>query len=306
MMYDVSIEVNDRHFAVAHALAVDRLAAEVTTAWRAHGIEPILLKGASLATWLYADDVRPYGDADLLVDPERVWDAAAVLEQLGFAPVPHHVSLHAHPWIRPDGATVDLHVRLYGVHASPSEVWLELQSSTETISLTSTAVRCLKLPARALHVAVHAAQHDDEQKPREDLRRALALTPMPVWREAERLADRIHGLPTMAMGLSLEPAGPALIERLPLVRAALLAETGSAPLAIGVARFAAAGSAADKLRVVRTALWPPAVQLVREGDSQGPGASLPRLRLRHLRTQLMHLPRTLRALRRAETSRSDS
>jgi hypothetical protein len=118
------------------------------------------------------------------------------------------------------------------------------------------------------------------------------------------LADRIGGLPTMAVGLSLEPQGRALIERMTLVRAALLADTDEAPLAIGFARFAAADRTGDKLRVIREALWPSPAQLKREGEAAGTTPNLPRLRVRHLRTQLAHLPPTLRALRRARSRRT--
>lgn len=290
--------------AVAQALAVDRLASEVVTAWRAEGIDPILLKGASVAAWLYPEGVRPYGDADLIVDPARVWDAAAVLARLGFEPLEHHVSLHAHPWMRPDGATIDLHVRLYGLHAEPEQVWNELQRSTETISLASVRVRGLNLAARALHVTLHAVQHEHEFKPREDLRRALAATPEKAWRDAERLADRVGGLPTMAAGLRLEPDGRELSERLPFVRAALVADAGQAPLAIGVARFAAADSGAERLRVAATSLWPPDAQLRREAAAEGRRGSVPRLRAAHLLKLITQLPPTLRELRRERAERA--
>ena len=53
-------------------LAIDRLAAEVAAAFAAEGIESMVLKGPVLAEWLYQAEIRPYGDADLLVPPERL------------------------------------------------------------------------------------------------------------------------------------------------------------------------------------------------------------------------------------------
>ena len=52
----------------ALALAIDAVTAQVVTALRANGIRPLLLKGPSIAGWLYGDGAaRPYGDSDLLV-----------------------------------------------------------------------------------------------------------------------------------------------------------------------------------------------------------------------------------------------
>jgi hypothetical protein len=54
----------------AHALARDVATAEVVEALRAAGVRSIVLKGPSIARWLYADgQPRPYGDTDLLVSP---------------------------------------------------------------------------------------------------------------------------------------------------------------------------------------------------------------------------------------------
>ena len=241
--------------ATLRALAVDAICSEVVTAWRAAGIEPILLKGPTIAQWLYPDGVRPYGDADLLVDPARVLDAAAILSRLGFTPVDHHVSLHAHPWQRADGGEVALHGRLYGLHEPPDRVWPELSLWCEPFVVAGLPVRALTLPGRALHVALHAAQHAELDKPREDLRRALERAPEAVWHDATRLADRIGGLPTMVAGLGLSPEGVRMIERLPLARAARLADR--APLAIGFARFGEARGVVARARVVRDALARP-------------------------------------------------
>lgn len=240
--------------ATAWSLAVDAVCAEVVTAWRRGGIEPILLKGPTIAQWLYPDEVRPYGDADLLVDPAQILDAAAILARLGFSPVGHHVSIHAHPWQRADGGEVDLHGRLYGLHEPPELVWPELAGWCEPFTVAGVPVRALALPGRALHIALHAAQHAELAKPQEDLRRALASAPGGVWRDAARLADRIGGLPTMAAGLALSPAGEQLIQELPLVRAARVASTDGAPLAIGFARLGEARGAVAKARVLAGAL----------------------------------------------------
>ena len=70
----------------ALALAVDAVTAEVVTALRDAGIRPLLLKGPSIAGWLYGDGAaRPYGDSDLLVSPGSYRPAENALRALGFA-----------------------------------------------------------------------------------------------------------------------------------------------------------------------------------------------------------------------------
>jgi hypothetical protein len=109
-------------------LVPDCAGAEVVAMLRSAGIEPVLLKGAILARWLYRDELRPYGDIDLLVDPARAVQAQGVLRRLGFEPSPQEVSPHAHPWLRrSDGAEIDLHLMLFGPKRSPQRCWNELQ-----------------------------------------------------------------------------------------------------------------------------------------------------------------------------------
>lgn len=64
-------------------LAVDRVTAEVVPALAAVGIRPILLKGPSIARWLYPSGGRSYGDTDLLVPPADFARAGSVLERPG-------------------------------------------------------------------------------------------------------------------------------------------------------------------------------------------------------------------------------
>jgi hypothetical protein len=242
-------------FTTAKALAADAAAREVVRAWRARGIDSILLKGPTTAEWLYPHAARGYADADLLVAPDRVLPAANVLEELGFAPVHQHVSDHAHPWVRgSDQAAVDLHVTVWGPSRNPQWVWAELQDWVVPFALGQETVRALSLPARALHITLHAAQHRDTPRQPEDLRRLLAQTSVAQWREAERLADRLWALLPMAIGLALEPDGERLLAELPLVRAAAAAERDGARLAVGFTRLSAAPGLRGKAAVIATAV----------------------------------------------------
>src|SRR5215218_6100219 len=163
---------------IALALAVDTVTAEVITALRDAGVRPLLLKGPSIAGWLYRDGVaRPYGDSDLLVSPGSYRRAGAVLRELGFRSLGYLSQQHSDSdaWTRSDHAYVDLHRSLVGAGASPEIVWKEVAAAnTQLLRVGGTNVEVLGIPGRALHVALHAAQHGvDDEQPLQDLRRAV-------------------------------------------------------------------------------------------------------------------------------------
>src|SRR5215211_5077419 len=131
--------------ATALGLAVDTVTAEVVTAMRNAGLRPLLLKGPSVALWLYGDDVpRPYGDSDLLLSPESQRAAQDVLRALGFRPLGYPVPWESQAWMRrSDQAAVDLHRSLIGAAAAPARVWEELATDTETLPVGGVDVEVL-------------------------------------------------------------------------------------------------------------------------------------------------------------------
>jgi hypothetical protein len=284
----------------ACALATDAAGAAVVAAFDAAQIESILLKGPTIADWLYPGELRPYVDADLLVSPDQVMRAAAVLKDLGFGPFDRHVSPHAHPWIRgSDGAQVDLHVTIWGPHRPAQRVWEELRRAVEVRRIAAIHVRVLNQPARALHVVLHAAQHrENRPQTREDLRRAIDGAPLEAWLEAEMLADRLWALGEMADGLLLEPAGQELLECLPLVRAAAMVNHKQIPLAIGFTRMSEARGWRAKARVFSGAF---ARDLLASEDAPAPSGMVhvALARIRRVVRLSVGVPRTLSAWRRA-------
>ena len=211
----------------ARVLQIDHVTAEIVTAMRAAGIRSLLLKGPSIASWLYRDGAhRAYDDSDILVAPGSYRLAGEVLRELGFR---HHEYVWLHyvqTWRRGCELSgvqggwpslVDLHRSLNGVRASADTVWDVLSADTDTLSVGGVEVEVLCVPARALHVALHAAQHGvDVRRPLEDLGRALRLADDHVWRDAADLARRLDALPAFAAGLRLDPEGARLAERLRL------------------------------------------------------------------------------------------
>jgi hypothetical protein len=158
----------------------------------------------------------------------------------------------------------------------------------------------LSTPARALQVALHAAQHTEVRQPREDLIRALERTPDELWRQAAELADRLWALNAMADGLRLTDSGRELLQRLPLVHAAAIAEQADAPFAIGLARLSIADSPRARLAVLAAAILPSREELIaKEAAAPEHGIALLVLYVRHVLHLVAGIPRTVRAMRRA-------
>ena len=208
----------------AHALARDVATAEAVEALRGAGVRSIVLKGPSIARWLYGDgSPRPYADSDVLVSPARLAAGARALESIGYSlhlddrSVPgtdsHHLWLQRHG----DGCRLELHWRLPGVRGPAEPAWRELSANTEVTSLAGVEVEFLGLPARALHLALHAAGHGfDLEKPLEDLRRGVRVAPASCWRAAAELAAAIGALDAFAAGLRAISEGAELAARLDL------------------------------------------------------------------------------------------
>ncbi len=223
--------------AAASALVIEQGVAEVVSALREAGVRAVLLKGASFERWLYdPDEPRMYGDIDLLVRDRDLGPAAEVLTELGYRRwseelAPRHTD-HAKVWIRAaDKMEVDLHRSLIGVEAHEVDPWTVLNEETELTRLGDTDVEVLSEPARAMHVALHAAAHGKaEEKTLLDLSRALERVAPGTWARAAALSKRLGAEGAFATGLRLLPEGSELAARLELtaersVETAMFAES---------------------------------------------------------------------------------
>ena len=202
--------------------ALDTATAEVFAALQAAGVPSILLKGRTLAVWLYDDPAeRPYGDADLLVAPSRLHNAERILATMSFRGR-EYASARGSPaariWTRDtDQVAVELHTVLVGVEADPENAWHALEAESEEFRIAGRSVSALRTPARALLIAIAAAEKGAfAEKPRRDLTAALERVPEASWRQAANLADRLAANAAFASGLRLTPAGQILARRLGL------------------------------------------------------------------------------------------
>jgi hypothetical protein len=197
-------------------MRVDLVTAAVVSDLRKSGVRPILLKGPSIAAWLYADGTpRPYRDTDLLV--QVLQPAARALRAAGFREQP---GVSSYTWFRrSDRSVVDLHDTLFGVEASKEKAWAALSEDTEAMRVGGLEVEVLGRTARLLYVVLHAAQHESHrfEQPLKDLARALHQAEARDWEEAAGLASRLRALPTFAAGLRLLPEGSGLADRIGLL-----------------------------------------------------------------------------------------
>jgi hypothetical protein len=106
----------------------------------------------------------------------------------------------------------------------------------------------------------------------------------------------------MADGLTLDPGGQSLLERLPLARAAAEVNHQEVPLAIGFERIAQAPNLRSKLAVVARSMFPPRRDLSPE-DAVGPIALVYARRTLGL---LARTPATIAGWRRIRRARRRS
>lgn len=256
--------------AAARTLSVDGWTVESVGALQRANVPCILLKGAAIQAWLYEGEVRPYGDADLLVPPHLLGRARSVLAELGYEealnegepdPLPSSWIVHSRPWVRrTDGATIDLHHTLWAVPASAADVWKLMADRSRLVRIGTHPVLVPEAPALALIVVLHALQHEGRHdRPLHDLERALALAGPETWHEARELALELNALGHMARGLRLLPGGERLAHELHLPDSDIVAlEGGPAAMALGFDRMAAAGGGREKLRFLGHELAPSA------------------------------------------------
>lgn len=268
-MTDRDVDVSAAARTVASNLRRDSMTAEVLRSFEARGVQAILLKGPSVARWLFADDrSRTYSDSDLLVRPADRAAAERLLRDTGYLPpveqdeMPEWWQEHGVPWQHPaTGHLVDLHRTLPGVLVEDDRAWSLLSASRVSLDVGGFAAHTLSIPARSLHVALHATQHGPNEVVLRDLDRALELVEFDTWRQAAELAAQLQASGAMAVGLRRRPVGRELASRLGLPQSEAveleLREAMAAPEALTVEQIAVASGIRERVTIVRHKLIPP-------------------------------------------------
>ena len=180
-----------------------------------------MLKGPSIARWLYPSGGRSYVDTDLLVPACEFNRAGAVLKSLGFFEVvgglhTFEQSVKVEIGFARSDDVVDLHRNLPMLPTPDEVLWEAFSAGTETIGVGDVQACVLDRTALALHVVVHAVQHGFQWHTSEDLRRAITVMSVDDWRPVADLATRLGIEGILGLGLRHEAVGTEIADSLAL------------------------------------------------------------------------------------------
>lgn len=202
-----------------HRLRLEHLAVQVMTSFEASAVDVLLLKGPVTNAWLYGGaDSRAFRDIDVLVRPSHHDAARALLRSAAFVDLharmlPVHRPAHERTWQR-EGLLLDVHTRLAGIPAVHREAAFDLLwQQRRPFLLQGRTVAVLAEPARAVHLALHAAQSRDDERASRDLEHGLAELEPQVWARAVALAGGLRCSSAVAAGLRRVPAGREVADR---------------------------------------------------------------------------------------------
>jgi len=300
----------------ARLLLMEMAAGEAVRRLGESGIDCILLKGPAIARWLYEEsEVRPSRDVDLLVRVADVAPATVALGELGYScrrvgAAACELSTVELELLGTNGVCIDLHHGLLGVPDLSEGGWEVLFGRAVGFRLASGAdVRVLDVPARTMHLALHAAQNGPvDEKAVDDLERGLAKLPFAAWQAAATVAQELDALAAFGSGLRLCEAGRRVATELdvsPVTNTELVLRSRSAPQgSLFFERLAEASGGIRKIKLIGRKLWPTSVCL--RADSVVPldrPLSLAGARLKRLASVVRRTPSALSAWRSARSPR---
>ncbi len=208
---------------VGSAAWLELLHAEVCWSLAKEDVRCLVIKGPSIAQWLYVDDgERASVDVDVLVPPEE-WDRTVEkLTSRGFIAThegsregetaPHSMEFH-----REDEElgrhSIDLHRYFPGIELPASDAFEVLWAETVADVQAGVPVWFPSLRARALVVGLHAARSPGVRRTLDDLTRMAEWADTNGWEPVVSLARGLEALPALRAGLELLPDGPAVVER---------------------------------------------------------------------------------------------
>ncbi|MBW7922113.1 MAG: nucleotidyltransferase family protein [Rubellimicrobium sp.] len=143
--------------------------ARLLAAFDAGGVQAVVIKGTALAYDLYDDAaLRPRGDTDILIPPDHLPQARAVLAAQGFRltyeeEVPDGYTQEAWTFTPPEGGhshDIDLHWQAFNGASLAGLIPVD-EAMAEAVPLPRLApvARALSRPHGLLHSCVHRAQH---------------------------------------------------------------------------------------------------------------------------------------------------
>lgn len=301
--------------ATAWNLLLEATAGEVVEELRRAEHRCLLFKGVTIGRWLYPGEPREYSDVDVLVDPNAFEECERALARLGFerSALEHAFAAerptHASTWIR-GSVPVDLHRTVVGPGVAPNETWNAFSGITETWVVGSCEVEVPSVPARALLLALHLAQHGpDFARTRDDLQRAVKLLSEAEWIATAALARRLDAETPLAAGLAAIQGGPELCERLGLRTSGATQVEGSPAfhIAQGMVWFSELSGARARAGYAARKLFPaPALMHMRVEWSRSGRVALAAAYVLRLARLALHAPHAAWVLLRLKSKGSGS
>ena len=185
--------------------------ARVFSVLRAAGLDPVVLKGAALATTVYAEPAeRDFGDIDLLLARAEIDGAMTALDRQGFH-VPgaeaveagyreHHFHVRVQ---RPDGIIVELHWELTRV-IEPFHLDAAAFLAESVVVPGALRMRVPRPELALLHIVAENLRDGFNRLTRlVDVDRIVATTPAMDWGYLEATARTARLLPSLALALEL-------------------------------------------------------------------------------------------------------
>lgn len=200
---------------MARTLQLHRVAIEIVNALASADVPCLLLKGVSIAKWLYPNEARPSIDVDIFVPWAQWHQAIGQIERVGFTR--DRLGDTGGNWYRiKDRVWLDVHYTLLGLRVPPSQLWTTLWNERERMELHGTTIPILNERARLFHVVLHALQTGNAKaKAAEDLARAIKYVSFERWQQAWTLARILQADHLFTAALRLYAVGGAEIaERL--------------------------------------------------------------------------------------------
>ncbi|MDD3875339.1 MAG: nucleotidyltransferase family protein [Bacteroidales bacterium] len=137
------------------------------------GIETVLLKGMAMAQFIYNDPgVRPMGDIDLVVHPEKLLETEEILFNLGYVNnTPYkskkirtlNIHNHLNAFVK-NNVVIELHWDLFSVHhiykIPANEIWKHL----EVKLLENNKIHVLDFETTVQYLCLHSMSHFQKKK----------------------------------------------------------------------------------------------------------------------------------------------
>ncbi len=234
-------------------LALEREAGAMQQALANGQVPSIVLKGISIARWLYPGELRPQGDVDLLVAPEDFSKAAELLKSVGFTDHgPPNSALNQRVLVR-GHVVVDLHYRILGTKVTAQVAWDIWSQNVKNLRCGVGDLTVLSYPALAVHIGLHALQHGrSEPRPIEDLRRLVESDV--DWEAVWDVASQLGASQRLSSSLALLGDVAAPLGQADLYTAVALGRRK--PLSLGLIHFFEADLPSSRWRFAARKLMP--------------------------------------------------